>query len=130
MHHRRSTGSRDREREQEAWAADLRAYRTQIQQERELEAVQGLQELGEGLVQTVVRALPAPNAPPRAPVDQGRQLDNMLEGRYYVGLEYVLPAMVPPRLVPEIKAASALCRIKRGLQKMVQKVKGKGKEKK
>lgn len=102
MHHRRSTGSRDREREQEAWAADLRAYITQIQQERELEAVQGLQELGD-----------------------------MLEGRGYVrGPGYVLPAMVPPRLVPEIKAASALCRIKRGLQKMVQKVKGKGKEKK
>ena len=42
-------------------------YRTRRTMEREeMEAAQGLQELGEGIVYTQVRGLPAPTAHPRA----------------------------------------------------------------
>ena len=44
---------------------------------------------------------------PRITAEQAMQ-----EGLFNLSTEYVLPNQVPARLVPEIKAASALCKIK------------------
>jgi hypothetical protein len=52
-------------------------------------------------------------------------LENMHHGSYTYHYEYVLPSMVLASIVPQLKAASALCKIKKGIKYMINKVKGK-----
>ena len=107
-------------------------------------AAQGLQQLGEGMVHSSVMALPAPTAQGpgimhELPVmdELPRRVDGlhptevalqaMQEGRFhsthYHGYhEYVLPEMVPPRLIPDLKATSTLCRIKRAISSWIKRV--------
>ena len=108
-------------------------------------AAEGLEQLGEGIVYSSVMALPAPTAQgsgimhePPVMHELPRRVDGlhpteaalqaMQEGRFhsthYHGYgEYVLPEMVPARLIPELKAASTLCRIKRGISSWIKRVK-------
>jgi hypothetical protein len=83
--------------------------------------------------------LPAPTTPPRPGIPvmhelprrvQGMYprlavLENMQHGSYTYHYEYVLPSMVPASIVPQLKAASAMCKIKKGIEYMIKKVKGK-----
>ena len=107
-------------------------YRTRRTMEREeMEAAQGLQELGEGIVYTEVRGLPAPTAHPRAaaqPVmDQlPRRIDGMhprvareeamMQGWFTGHSLHIAPTQVPERLVPTYHAAGSLCLLKKGIE--------------
>ena len=42
-------------------------------------------------------------------------LNRMQSSEYHITHEYVLPEMVPTRLVPELKATSTLCKMKKGI---------------
>ena len=96
-----------------------------------MEAAQGLQELGEGIVYTEVRGLPAPTAHPRAaaqPVmDQlPRRIDGMhprvareeamMQGWFIGHSLHIAPTQVPERLVPTYHAAGSLCLLKKGIE--------------
>jgi hypothetical protein len=75
-------------------------------------------------------ALPAPTAPPRPGMPVMHELprrvhgmhprlaalENMQRGSYTYHSEYVFPSMVP-----QIKAASALCNIKKGIEYLIKK---------
>jgi hypothetical protein len=107
-------------------------YRTRRTMEREeMEATQGLQELGEGIVHTEVRGLPAPTSHPRAaaqPVmDQlPRRIDGMhprvareeamMQGWFTGHSLHIAPTQVPERLVPTYHAAGSLCLLKKGIE--------------
>ena len=54
----------------------------------------------------------------------------MQEGRYHSSEEYVLPEMVPARLVPEYKASSSLCKINKGLRNWIKRIRNGKKDKK
>jgi hypothetical protein len=106
---------------------------------QEMEAVGGQQQLREVIVYSSVMALPAPTAPPRPGMSVMHELprrvhgmhprlaalENIQRGSYTYHSEYVLPSMVPDSMVPQIKAASALCKIKKGIEYLIKKVKGK-----
>jgi hypothetical protein len=81
--------------------------------------------------------LPAPTAPPRPGIPVMHELprrvngmhprlaalENMQQTRFTCHSEYV--SMVPASLVPQLKVASSLCKIKKGIQYVINKVKGK-----
>jgi hypothetical protein len=114
-------------------------YKSNARQEREeMEVALGLQQLGDGVVYTMVRGIPAPTAIPaagRMPVmeELPRRVSGMhptalaretiSQGLYTSTTEYILPKQVPDRLVPVIQAASALCKIKKGLDYYMNKIK-------
>jgi hypothetical protein len=114
-------------------------YKSKARQQREeREAALGLQELGEELVYTMVRGIPAPTAAPaaaRQPImeELPRRVSGMhptalaretiSQGLYTSSTEHILPNQVPERMIPVIKAASALCKIKQGLDYCMKKMK-------
>ena len=121
-------------------ARELLVYRRRNEEEREhafeLAAARGLEQLGDGLVYTSVMALPAPTTPARPGMPSMHELPRrvdgmhpriaaeqaMQQGLFNLSTEYVLPKQVPARLVPEIKAASALCKIKKGISYCIKKI--------
>jgi hypothetical protein len=97
-----------------------------------MEAALGLQQLGEGVVYTMVRGIPAPTAIPAAARMPSRvsgmhptalARETISQGLYTSTTEYILPKQVPDRLVPTIQAASALCKFKKGLDYCMDKMK-------
>jgi hypothetical protein len=133
--------------------SEIQVYHRRSVQEREMaaeitrarmeeEALQGLNQLGEGVVYATVMGLPVPTAPPRPGIPVMHELprrvnglhpritDNqaMQEGRYTQATE-LLPQMVPPHIEKEITASAILCRIKRGIKQWIHRVVN-GKEKK
>ena len=111
-------------------------FRSERQEFLEHEAAAGLDNLGEGIVYSTIMALPAPTAPTRPGIpimhELPRRVDGlhprlaaleaMQEGRYHGYHEYVLPEMVPARLVPEFEAASSLCKINKGLRNWIKRI--------
>lgn len=146
---RRSTGSRYEYVGEEGSFSSRKkdiVYKTRaaLQKER-LEAAEGLQQLGEGLVYSTVCGLAAPTAPNRrTALPTMEELPRRIDGlhpreharqvitgeRYHESHEYMLPKMVPTNMHPEISAASSLCKIKKGIQYVIKKVTGKKKDKK
>jgi hypothetical protein len=99
----------------------------------EEEALQGLNQLRDGIVYATVMGLPAPTAPPRPGIPIMHELPQrvngllpriaanqaMQEGHYTQATE----------LLPQITASIILCRIKRGIKQWIHRVVN-GKEKK
>jgi hypothetical protein len=114
-------------------------YKSKAWQEREeMEAALRLQQLGDGVVYTIVRGIPTPTAIPtaaRMPVmeELPRRVSGMhptalaretiSQGLYTSTTEYILPKQVPEKLVLAIQEASALCKIKKGLDYCMNKMK-------
>ena len=109
------------------------------------DAAMGLDQLGEGIVYTLNRGLPAPNAVPRyarQPImeELPRRVNGMhpmeayhagmCQGLYNYSHEDVLPKQVPARHVHVLKAASALRKIKMGIEYCIKRVTNVQKKKK
>jgi hypothetical protein len=113
-------------------------YRRRIEQERA--AADGLHLLGQELVYSSVMGLPAPTAEPRPGIPIMHELPRRVNGMHHrlaafediqrttynaAYHDHVFPQMVPERLVPGIRAASALCKIKKIIDYVMNKLKKK-----
>ena len=98
----------------------------------------GLEDLREEVVYTLVRGLPAPTAHPRAATQHimhelPRRVNGMhprvaareavCQGLFTSYTEHTLPLLVPPRLRPDYEAVGALCKIKKGIDYCLSKMK-------
>jgi hypothetical protein len=112
---------------------------------QERAAADGLHLLGHELVYSSVMGLPAPTAKPRLGMPIMHELPRGVNGMHprlatfediqrttYNAAyhDHVFPKMVPDRLVLGIRAASALCKIKKGIDYLMNKLKMKKKDKK
>jgi hypothetical protein len=101
----------------------------------EEEALQGLNQLGEGVVYATVMGLPAPTAPPRISIPVMHELSRRVNGLHpriaanqamqevcYTQASELLPQMVPPHIEKEITASVILCRIKKGIKQWIHRV--------
>jgi hypothetical protein len=101
----------------------------------EEEVLQGLNQLGEGIVYATVMGLPAPTAPPIPGIPAMHELPHRVNGLHpriaanqamqevrYTQATELFPQMVPPHIEKEITASVILCRIKRAIKQWIHRV--------